>query len=79
MGFALVMVKKHPRRAMQLADDHPFGSVNDEGSLLGHQRYRAKVNFLFFYVPDIGNTGLGIDIIDHQSGSYPNRNFVIPR
>src|SRR5210317_155958 len=57
---------------MQLTDDNPFSPVDYKSTFFCHQGYRTEVNFLLFYVPDIGNTGFSIDIIDHQSGRDAN-------
>ena len=47
------MLKKYARRAVQLGHDDPFGSVDDEGALAGHQGHFAHVDFLF------------LDLFDH--------------
>ena len=31
---------------MQLRDDHPFGAIDDEGAVIGHQRQFAHVDFV---------------------------------
>ena len=37
MGLDLILIKKDTRRTMELADDDPLCSVDDEGPVLRHQ------------------------------------------
>ena len=46
MGLALVVVKEHARRTMQLRDDDALGAVDHESTVIGHQRHLAKIDFL---------------------------------
>src|SRR3989304_5706410 len=43
-GFPLFMFKENSGRAMELADDHPFGSVDHKSALIGHQGNFAKID-----------------------------------
>jgi len=47
VGFALVVLEEHARRAMQLRNDHTFCAVDHERTVVGHQRNFAEVNVLF--------------------------------
>ena len=67
MGFALVMIEKNTRRAVQLTDDHPLGPVDDKRALFGHQGNRTEINLLFFDVADVGYARLLVDIVDDQT------------
>ena len=48
VGFDLILIKKDPRGAMKLADDHPFRTVDDEGPVFCHQRDFTKIDLLLF-------------------------------
>ena len=61
---------------MQLADDDPFGPVDDKSSFFGHQRYGAEINFLFLDVPNVGDTGFGINVVNHQTDRDTHRYLV---
>ena len=50
MSFALVVIKKDTWRTMQLRHDDAFGSIDNKGPGIGHQRQVAHVDFLLFYV-----------------------------
>ncbi len=51
---------------MQLRHDHSFGTVNDKGTVIGHQGNLTHVDFFFTDVLD--RTGAGLFIVDHQTG-----------
>ncbi len=57
---------------MQLADDDAFGAVDDEGSLLGHERDFTHVGFLLFDVLDFGLAGL-VGLADDQLEAHLER------
>src|ERR1035441_4074699 len=46
------VLEEDARRAMQLADDHALGTVDDEGAVLRHQRNVAEIHFLLLHVAD---------------------------
>ena len=46
MGLALVVLEEHTRRAMQLRNDHPLRTVDDEGTFSGHQGHFTHVDLL---------------------------------
>ncbi|OQC53569.1 MAG: hypothetical protein BWX55_00997 [Deltaproteobacteria bacterium ADurb.Bin022] len=52
-NFTFIVIKKDARRTVQLINDHPFRSVNDEGTVLRHQRNFTEVNFLFLDIADL--------------------------
>jgi hypothetical protein len=60
------MVKKHPRGAVQLADNDSFCPVNDEGSVIGHQGNFPKIDLLLFNIANRLDAGILIDIPGHQ-------------
>src|SRR5262249_6079544 len=53
--LALVVVEEDARRAMQLADDDALGTVDDEGTGVGHERDLAEVDLLLL---DVANQAL---------------------
>ncbi len=46
MGLALVMIEEDAGRTVHLRDDDPLGSVDDEGSGMGHEGNFAQVDVL---------------------------------
>src|SRR5206468_3251153 len=44
--------EEHTGRAVQLADDDAFGAIDDERTVVRHQRNFAEEDFLLFDVPD---------------------------
>src|SRR5690606_2708350 len=52
VGLATVVVEEHTRGTVQLGNDHTLGTVDDEGTVLGHERNFAHVHFLLFDVLD---------------------------
>ncbi|MDT4829235.1 hypothetical protein FQZ97_626500 [compost metagenome] len=52
VGLATVVVEEHARGAVQLGDDDALGTVDDEGTVLGHQGDFPHVDFLFLDVLD---------------------------
>ena len=70
MGLTLVVIEKDPGRAVQLADDDPLGSVDDEGTVFGHQRNFAEIDLLLLDIADRLNPRFLVDIPGNQA--YPN-------
>ena len=60
-------LEEHAGRAVQLADDHALGAVDDERAVLGHQRNVAEENFLFLDVADGFRAGVGILVVNRQA------------
>ena len=52
VGLALVVLKEHTGRAVQLRDDHTFGTVDDERTFLGHEWHFTHVDLLLFHLFD---------------------------
>ncbi len=76
MGFTLIVVEKHAGRAVQLGNDHPFGAVDDEGAVVGHQRQLAHVHFVFLDILDLMGAGLSVLVHQHQPKPHPQRGGV---
>ena len=58
--------EEHAGRAVQLADDHALGAVDDERAVLGHQRHVAEEHFLLLDVANGAVAGLGILLEDGE-------------
>ncbi|MCY1501411.1 hypothetical protein D9M68_354870 [compost metagenome] len=52
VGLATVVVEEHTRGTVQLGNDDALGTVDDEGTVLGHQGDFPHVDFLFLDVLD---------------------------
>ncbi|ETC89470.1 hypothetical protein XHC_0993 [Xanthomonas hortorum pv. carotae str. M081] len=74
VGLATVVVEEHTRRAVQLREDHALGAVDDEGTVVGHQRDFAQIDLLLLHVLD----GLGrrLAVVDHQAHGHAQRRAV---
>src|SRR5690606_34202014 len=71
VGLATVMVEEHTRRTVQLGDDDALGTVDDEGTVLGHQGDFPHVDFLFLDVLDRLVRRLFVE--NDQTDFYPQR------
>ena len=58
---------------MQLRHDDPLGTIDDESSVLGHQRDISEIDFLFFDVPDALDSGLRVLVPDDQPDRHLER------
>src|SRR5690606_26216156 len=74
VGLATVVVEEHTRAAMQLGNDHPLGTVDDEGTVLGHQGDFPHVDFLLLDVLD--RLAGRFAIKDDQAHFHPQRNRI---
>ena len=50
MRFSLIVIEENTRRPVQLRDDDSLGSINNERTVVSHQRHFAKIDFLLTYV-----------------------------
>src|SRR5437868_106389 len=50
-----------------MADDHALGTVDDESSVLGHQRHVTERYFLFLDIANGTVAGFGILLVDGQA------------
>src|SRR4030095_14665166 len=66
-GPARVGLEEHPGRSMQLADDNSLGPVYDEGSVFGHERNIAEVDFLLLDIADRLSFRLAVFVPHDQS------------
>ncbi len=66
MGLALVVVEEHAGAAVHLRDDDPFGAVDDEGAVFGHQRHIAHIDVLLLDVADRAGAGILVDVPDDE-------------
>ena len=74
--FIAVALEENAGRAMQLRNDNAFGSVDDEGAVIGHQRDLAKENVLFLDVAHGRNARIRILVIDRQADLHLKRYAV---
>ena len=58
---------------MQLRDDDAFRSVDDEGSVLGHQRNLAEIHRLHLDVRDRALVRIRIDVPNHKAHHHLDR------
>lgn len=69
MGLPFVVVKKDTRRAVQLTDNDPLGTVNDKSTIVGHQGDLTEVDLLLLDVTNRLNSGFFIDIPGDQTNT----------
>src|SRR5450432_482818 len=68
--------KEHAGRAVQLADNDALGTVDNEGTILGHQRNVAKENFLLFNIANALVAGFRVLIVDGKANGYFQRRRI---
>jgi hypothetical protein len=61
------MVDEDARAAVQLADHHPFGAVDDKGAPRGHKGQGSEIDLLLLDVADGLGLGLLVHVKDHQA------------
>ncbi len=76
VGAVVGAFEKHARRAVQLGNDDALGAVDDERSVLGHQRNIAVENLLLLDVADGFGTGVGILVVNGQADGDLQRRGV---
>ena len=67
VGLALVVFEKYARRTVQLRNNHPLGTVDDERAFARHQGHLAHVDLLLFnFFDDFVLRGRCIAVINDQ-------------
>ena len=66
MGLAFVVVEENTWRTVQLTNHHPFSAVDNEGTVVGHQRYGTEINLLLFNIPNVLGATVLVHIVDHE-------------
>ena len=66
MGLAAIVIEKYARRAVQLGDDDALSTIDDEGTVGGHERQFAHVDFLLADILD-DLIGAGLFVVNHQT------------
>ncbi len=61
---------------MELRNDDALRSVDDERTVLGHQRDVAEEDFLFLGIPHVLDTGVGVFVVDEEAERDLQRNAV---
>lgn len=72
VGLATVVIEEHARRTVQLGDDDTLSTVDDEGTVLGHQGDFPHVDFLLLDVLDRFVRRLFVE--NDQAHFHPQRN-----
>ena len=65
VGLTFVTVKEDARATVQLRNDNALGTVDNEGTIVGHERNFAHVDFLFFNV--FNGAFRRFALVDHQT------------
>src|SRR5207249_11261956 len=65
--LALVVVEEDAGGALELADDDPFGAVDDERALVGHEGKLTEVDFLTALFPDGPRLRLFVVVEDDEA------------
>ena len=76
MGLALVVIEEHTGGAVHLRHDHALGAVDDEGAIVGHERYVAHVHVLLLDVLDRACRGFLIDVEHDQPQRHLERRRI---
>ena len=71
VGFTLIGVKEDAWATVQLRNDNTLSTVDNKGTVVGHERNFAHVHFLFF---DVFNGAFRrFALVDHQTQFYAQR------
>ncbi len=71
VGLTFVTVKEDARATVQLRNDNTLGTVDNKGTVVGHERDFAHVDFLFFNV--FNGAFRRFALVDHQTQFYAQR------
>ncbi len=74
--FVAVALEENARAAMELRYDDALGTVDDERSVIGHQRDLAEEHVLFLDVANCRNAGFRVLVEDRQTDLDLQRNAV---
>ncbi len=74
MRLAFVVIKKHAGRTMQLGDNNALGTVDNKGTVVGHQGDLPHVHFLLLNILDRFAGRILID--QHQPHAHAQRHSV---
>jgi hypothetical protein len=74
MGLALVVIEEHTWRTVELGNNNTLGTIDNEGTVLGHQGHFAHVDFLLFNVLDrlVGR----FLIVNDKADLHPQRRCI---
>ena len=73
MCLALVVVKEHAWRAVQLRNDYALGTIDDKGTVIGHQRHFTEIDLLFAYFFNWLRRAAGFLVINNKTHQHTNR------
>src|SRR6202035_4390652 len=76
VSLAAVVVEEHARAAMQLRHDDALGAVDDEGTVVGHERQLTEVYLLLTHVLDGLLCAAGLLVEDYEAHFDPQRGCV---
>ena len=68
--------EEHSRRAVELGHDDALGAVDDEGSVLRHERNVAEENLFLLGVPHGLDPRLGVLVVDEEPERHLERNRI---
>ena len=74
--FIAVALEENAGRAMKLRNDDALGSVDDERTVVGHQRNLAEEDFFFLDVADGRDVRVSVLVVDRQADLDLERNAV---
>ena len=73
VGLALVVIVEDAGAAVQLADHDALGAVDDEGTVVGHERDLAEEDLLLLDVADRLRSGVLVGVPDDQAHGHLDR------
>ena len=71
--LTFVVIVKHARTAMKLTDHDTLGPIDDEGTVVGHQRNLTEEDFLLLHVANRLRAGVLVGIPDNQAHGHLDR------
>src|SRR5512138_509184 len=76
MCLAAIVIEEDAGGAVELAYDDPLGAVYYEGSIVGHKRQGAEIDFLFLDVTDRTSTGILVHVVYDKAHHNLDRGLV---
>ena len=76
IGAVVCRLKEHARRAVQLADDHTLGAIDNKCAVGGHQWHVTEKDLLLLNVADGAVASLRIFFIDRQAHGHLERRRI---
>ncbi len=76
VSLAAIVVEEYTRRTVKLGNNHALGTINNKGTVFGHQRDFSHIDFLLFDILDFFDRFAALAIKNDQMYLYTQRSGV---